>query len=136
MDKKLIVLAVLLVVAIGVYSLFAFFKVPIAIFTQASQTVEPSLESSLIFAWPLELPADGKTESEITLFIRNVEGKGIPEVSVRITSSMGQIKEGLLSTNSEGKAIFHVSSAQPGVAQIEAFVDNEKLQRTISVKFR
>lgn len=135
MDKKLILLAALLVVAIGVYSLFAFFKVPLAIFTQASQTIKPSLQSSLIFAWPLEVPADGKTESEITIFIRNQDGKGIAEESVRLVSSIGQVKEGMLSTNAEGKAIFHISSGQVGVAQITAFVDNKKLQRTISIKF-
>ena len=136
MDKKLVGLSALLIITIVIFSLFAFFKVPFAIFTQASQTTTPSTHTSLIFAWPLDLPADGKTESEISLFIRNDEGKGIPEVSVRLTSSVGTVRESLLSTNSEGKAIFHLSSSQVGVAQIEAFVDNRKLQRTISIKFR
>lgn len=136
MDKKLLALVALLFITIGLYSLFAFFKVPIAIFTQASQTNEPSTQSSLIFAWPLDLPADGKTESEISLFIRNEEGRGIPETSVRLTSSVGTVRESLLLTNSEGKAIFHLSSSQVGVAQVEAFMDNKKLQQTISIKFR
>ncbi len=135
MDKKLLGLAVLLIVTIGIYSIFTFLKVPLTVFTQASQSSAPSLESSLIFAWPLEIKADGKTQSEITLFIRNTDGRGIPEQSVRLTTTIGQIKESLLSTDSDGKAIFHISSSQVGVAQIEAFVDNNKLQRTISIKF-
>ena len=136
MDKKLLALAALLFVSIGIYSLFAFFKVPFAIFTQASQTNKPSTQTSLIFAWPLDLPADGKTESEITIFIRNEEGRGISEESVRLTSTIGTVPQTLLSTNLEGKSVFHISSKQVGVAQIEAFVDNKKLQRTISIKFR
>lgn len=136
MDKKLVGLTILLVVTIGLYLVFAVFKVPFALFTQASPSSVPSLQSSLIFAWPLEIKADGTTESEITIFIRNTEGRGIPEQSVRLTTTLGEIKESLLSTNTDGKAIFHLSSSQVGVAQIEAFVDNKKLQRTISIKFQ
>jgi hypothetical protein len=136
MDKKLVGLAALLIISVAAYFIFVFWKVPFAIFTQASQTNSPSTISSLIFAWPLDLPADGKTPSEITVFIRSEDGRGIPEESVRLTSTVGDVKESLLTTNSEGKAIFHITSAQVGVAEIEAFVDNKKLQRTISVKFR
>ncbi|OGK34310.1 hypothetical protein A3A93_00335 [Candidatus Roizmanbacteria bacterium RIFCSPLOWO2_01_FULL_38_12] len=135
MDNKLLGLTIVVVAAFAVFMGFVFFSEPISKFIRASGINPPSTQNSLIFAWPLELPADGKTKSEITIFLRDNEGRGLQGHEVSIQSSIGSVQEGLLTTDSKGSAVFHLTSQTPGVAKIEALVDNTKLQRSITVQF-
>ena len=136
MDKKLLGLGILLIVTFVIYIGIAVFKIPIFSFTQAAnENRTPSLSSSLIFAWPLEIKGDGKEKSEITVFIRDTTGKGIPERRVVLETTAGSIQGSPSITDSQGKATFYITSATIGVAQIDALVDNRKLQKNISVKF-
>ena len=136
MDKKFLGLTLLLVVTFIIFTTIVVLSGSFNIFSRASTNSQASLSNSLIFAWPLEVPADGSTISEITVFIRNSEGKGVPAQRVALTSSIGTLAVPVAQTTDDGKAVFRISSAQIGVAQIEALVNNRKLQRTISVKFR
>lgn len=136
MDKKLLILGLLFIVTFIVYMLIAFFRIPIFSFTQAANDNRAAdISNSLIFAWPLEMEANAETPSEITVFIRDNQGKGIPEKQVRVTSSLGQLEGTPATTDDQGKVTFLLTSTTPGIAQVEAFVDNRKLQKTISVQF-
>ncbi|MDA1317016.1 MAG: Ig-like domain-containing protein [bacterium] len=135
MDKKLLWMSIILVLAFTLFASYVFFGGSLTNLARASEETEPSLQQSLIFAWPLNVPANGTAETEVTVFIRNNESKGLNEQQVKIASSIGTVKEGEIITDAEGKAVFHVSSSVVGVAEIEAFVDNKRLLRKISVQF-
>ena len=136
MDNKLLGLTFVVIAAFAIFLGFVFLNEPLSNLIRASGEKEPSSQNSLIFAWPLQVVADGKSTSEITIFVRDEEGRGLAGHEVNITASSGSIQEGLLTTDSQGKAIFHIFSQSPGVAKIEALVDNTKLQRSISVQFQ
>jgi len=135
MDNKLIILSsVFFVVFLG-FAVYLFTDGSIAQFTRADIASDVSLQKSLIFAWPLFIPADGTTESKITVFVRNEDGGGLAEHPVKITTPVGSIKEAEILSDSDGQAIFHVTSDETGIAEIEAFVNNRRLPRKITVQF-
>lgn len=137
MDKKLLILGIVFIVTFAAYMVITIFKIPIFSFTQAANDNRSAdISTSLIFAWPLELKADGEGRSEITVFVRDNNGRGIPEKEVSVTSSVGDVQANQAITDSQGKAVFYLTSTSIGVAQIEAFVDNRKLQKTVSVQFK
>src|SRR3989344_1627893 len=136
MDNKLLGLTFIVIAAFAIFLGFVFLNEPISQLIKASGDKNPSSQNSLIFAWPLQVVADGKSTSEITIFVRDADGRGLPGHEVSITAQIGSIQEGLLTTDNQGRAIFHISSPNSGVAKIEALVDNNKLQRSISVQFQ
>src|SRR3990167_4321292 len=115
MDNKLIILSSIFFVVFLGFAVYLFTDGSIAQFTRADISSEISLQKSLIFAWPLSVPADGTSQSEITVFIRNEDGGGLPEQPVKITSRVGLVKEGEVLTDSDGQAIFHIFSDATGV---------------------
>ncbi|MFA9288501.1 MAG: Ig-like domain-containing protein [Weeksellaceae bacterium] len=135
MDKKLTGFFILFLLAFIGFISYMFLNEPIGRLTRASESTEPSSTESLIFAWPLQLAADGAAETEVTVFVRNTEGEGVPEQTVTLSTTVGTVVESQLVTDTEGKALFHISSAQPGVAAITASVNNQPLNRTVTVQF-
>ena len=135
MDKRLLWMSILLIVAFTLFTAYVFFSEPINRIARAAEDTTPSLQQSLVFAWPLSLEANNNAETEVSVFIRNSDNKALAEQQVKISSSIGSVKEGQVLTDTEGKATFHVSSGAAGVAQIEAFVDNRRLLRNITVQF-
>lgn len=134
MDKTLLGLMMIFFVAFTVFMTFVVFNKQFTSAARASNQII-SGESSLIFAWPLELNADGKDATLVTIFVRDSDGKAIADKNVRIQSTVGQVEEPQAQTDKSGKALFHVSSTSPGVAEIQAVVDNTPIRRKISVKF-
>jgi len=135
MDKRLLWMSVSFFIVFLLFSAYVFFTGSITTLTRAAEDTAPSLQKSLIFAWPLKLSADGNTASKITVFIRNKNGKALEDQLVKITSTLGDIQEGQIPTDTQGEALFHISSDVIGVAEIEAFVDNRRLIRNITIKF-
>jgi hypothetical protein len=135
MDKRLLWMSVLFFVAFVFFAAYVFFNGPINRITRAAEDTTPSLQQSLLFAWPLTVEANGAAETEVTIFVRNNDNKALEEQLVKIATSLGSVSEGQVVTDADGKAIFHVSSDAVGVAQIEAFVDNRRLLRNITVQF-
>ena len=135
MDKRLLWMSILLIIAFTLFTGYVFFSEPINRIARASEDTTPSLQQSLIFAWPLSLEANDNAETEVSVFIRNSDNKALAQQQVKISSSIGSVTEGQVLTDTEGKATFHVSSDVVGVAQIEAFVDNRRLLRNITVQF-
>ena len=135
MDKKLIILSSLFFVIFLGFAVYIFTDGSIAQLTRADIATEVSLQKSLLFAWPLTVPADGTSESEITVFVRNQDAGGLAEKSVKLTSSVGTILEGEQLSDADGKTIFHISSSATGIAEITAFVNNRRLPRQITIQF-
>lgn len=134
MDKTLLGLMMIFFIAFTIFITFVVFNKQFTSAARASnQTI--SSEKSLMFAWPLDVKADGKTTSLITIFVRDDEGKAVADKNVRVQTTVGELQESGAVTDKGGKALFHVSSATPGVAEIQAVVDNTPIRRKISVKF-
>lgn len=137
MDKKLIALIVLFFISFAFFSAVLVFNKPITQFTRAKEEITPSAEKSKIIAWPFpSIKADGISESTITVFIVSQTGKPLSNKVITLISSIGQLKESSAVTDNDGKAAFHISSTNPGIAQIEAIAEPSiKLSKKISLKF-
>lgn len=135
MDKKFLLVTLFFILTFVAFTGYVVFRDPILRLTRASEEKSVSLSNSLVFAWPLKLKADGTSKSEITVFVRSPDGKGLGEQSVSLISSLGVVQEPRLISNIEGKAIFHLTSDLQGVANIEVLVNNKKLVRSVTIEF-
>lgn len=134
MDKTLLGLLMIFFLAFTIFMTFIVFNDQITTVTQAS-VQEVSADKSLIFAWPLTLKANGEDTSEITIFVRNEDGKGIAGKIVSLQTTVGDVKEPAGTTDSTGKVLFHISSSNAGVAEIQTLVDNNPIRKKVSIKF-
>ena len=134
MDRTLVSMLSLFFFSFFIFSTYVVLNKPLTKYTRASEELRTSAQSSLIFAWPLQVKANSKGTT-VTVFARNVNGRALAGKPVTINSSFGTIKESLATTDSEGKSLFYITSSTAGVAEFEAIVDNIKIQRKISVKF-
>ena len=138
MDKKLVGL-------MGVFFLFfILFSLAVALppstftrFTQASGDNVPSAEATRVLAWPLVgVKSDGKTDSTVTVIVRNAKTKPIEGRLVSLATSLGVVQESTMSTNKQGMAVFHITSNSPGVADINVTIDNSvQTSQKVSVQF-
>lgn len=136
MDKTLLSLVIIFFIAFVVFTSAFFVNKPLSRVTRASITNKTvDVPQTLIFAWPLAIPANGKDESTITVFARNSETEGLAGKPVNLTSTTGSVQESVVTTDSNGKATFHLTSRTKGVAEIEIMVDNIKIQKPLSVSF-
>jgi hypothetical protein len=134
-DKKLLSMFFVFVITFGFFTIYVVFNEPIIKFTQAKDELVPSNEKSLVFIWPLELAADGKEKSKVTIFIRNIKGKSMSNKQVQLSSTLGNVVPTKEITDKEGKVIFNLTSNNSGVAEIEAVVDNVKIKKDVTIKF-
>jgi hypothetical protein len=137
MDKKLLTISSLLIITFLVFTGYLLFNGPISNFTRAANqggSVSPS--NSLVFAWPLTIAADGRSTSSVTVFLRDGEGRGIAQQRVTISTTIGSIDSETKVTDPDGKVVFEIFSTTPGVANLEFFIDNRKLEKSITVQFK
>lgn len=135
-DKRLLSMFFVFVISFILLTVYVLFNEPIARFTQAQDELIPSEEKSLIFVWPLDLEANGTEVSEITIFVRNIKGRGMSNKQVELSSTLGTLAESQKSTDNQGKVVFQLSSENSGLAEIEAVVDNVSIKKDVSVQFR
>lgn len=135
MNKKFIGLMSLFFLTFGVFSATVLFSKPLTQLIRAKEDVVSSAANSLIFAWPLTVNADGKSTSSVTVFIRTSTDRPVANKQVSITSTLGSFKNNIEATDNEGKATFVLTSDTKGIADIEASIDNNKIQQKVSVKF-
>lgn len=135
MDKKLIGLLAIFFLTFGVFFSVVVFNKPLSRLIRASQELVPSASNSLVLAYPLTVKADGVAQATITVFLRNDKNMPVGNRPVLINSSLGQIKEQLLTTGKDGKAEFHLVSTTPGVADLTISTNNINLTQKISIKF-
>ncbi len=137
MDKKLLTISSLLIITFLIFTGYLLFSGPIGNFTRAAnQGGAASPSNSLVFAWPLTVPADGRSTSSITVFLRDSEGRGISQQKVTIAASIGVADETTKVTDPDGKVIYKLSSTTAGVANLDFFIDNRKLEKSITVQFK
>lgn len=136
MDKKLLGLLSIFFLAFTLFASLVIFNQPINQLTRAKEETDASPDDTLIIAWPLTIPADNKTQSSITVFVRNLNGGRLANKNVSVSSTLGTIKGGtVLSDKDTGKAEFQFTCDTPGLAELEAVVDNTvKVKNNISIK--
>lgn len=144
MDRKLVLLMSVFIISFTLFVIFVFFsknQIMSGILTKAEGKLQVSPKTSLILIYPLLLPADGKSQAKINVFVRNeVSGKepvAIPGKKVKIATTLGKVTPDEIKTNSSGQATFNLSSDTPGIAQIQAIIDDTiTLDQKISVEFK
>lgn len=137
MDKTLGALLVIFFLSFTIFVTLVFFNKPLAQFTRAKEDYLPSAANSLIFAYPLSVPADGNAASTISVFVRSDKGMPVKDQQVTLAASVGTVRESSATTDEQGKASFHLSSTATGVADIQVFVAGSlKLSQKLSVKFQ
>lgn len=137
MDRKLLALISLFFISFAFFAALTVGYRPIITLIRAREDFTPSPARSRIIAWPLSsLKSDGLAQSEINVFIVSNSDKPIANKVVTLSSSLGQIKENSVTTDNNGKATMHLISTVPGIAEIQATVDNNiVLSQKITVKF-
>ncbi len=136
MDKKLVGLMLIFMISFGLFATITVFNKPLTRFTKAKEEFLPSSESSLLFAWPLTEKANGKYTVQVNVFVRNAMNIPLPNKKVRLTASVGNIKQNDIDTDKAGKASFMLSSDSPGMSEVTAMIDNQvELKQRITIKF-
>ena len=102
----------------------------------SSTTTEIELANSYIFASPLRAEAGGLERIRITVFILDSQGKGVSGKEVILGQAEGVVIESIqLMTDDIGRALFDITSVNPGLYIIEASVDNSVLPQKLSITF-
>lgn len=144
MDKKLILLMSIFIISFILFISFVLLgknEIMNGVLTKAASNLQVSPKTSLILAYPLLLPPDGKSKAEINVFVRNEnpdkEPVAIPGKKVKIITTLGKVVPEEVKTNTSGQAVFNLTSETAGIAQIQAVIDdNITLNQKISVEFK
>lgn len=129
-----IALLLLLILIITLY----FLPKTIVIFSRANSTSSNiySLDNSYLFASPIQAKANNADKVRITAFILDSRGLGVSnrQVSLHISDDLNNNHVQAI-TDSNGKAIFDISTSKPGTYEISALTDNEKIPQQVKVVF-
>lgn len=136
MDKKLLVLAIIFFLAFSINLSLIVFESPINRTIKATAEQSVSAKQSMVLAWPYLVLADGNASSIVSIFIKSDSGSPIANKQVILRTNFGNLKNSSATTDNTGKVEFSISSDIEGVAEIEALVDNNRLDTTVSIKFR
>ena len=95
-----------------------------------------SVENSYMFVSPLRAKANNTERIRVTVFILNDQGLGVPGKPVEISRNPGiaiEVSQGL--TDDYGKAVFDVTSANPGEYYLEVTVEGRLLPQRAHLSF-
>lgn len=135
MDRTFTGLVMIFLLGFTLFISFVALNSPLTGFIRASEDSAASPISSIILAWPLTVPADGKAQTKITVVPRNTKGKSLAGKSVKITSTLGTVQE-IPIPDTADQYVFYLTSDKTGIAEIEAIIDNIKIQQKVTVKFQ
>lgn len=136
MDKKLTALLFIFFLLFTVFASSLLFNKSLVSFTRAKEDFAPSAKSSLLFAFPLLLKADGTSKSTIRVFIRSEKGMPVKDQKVLLTASLGQLDVTEVTTDEKGKATVTLTSTTPGTSTVGAVIGGAlKLTQTLTITF-
>lgn len=132
-DKKFnIILGVFLALFVTV-TYYSLSNNRLPFFTRASNQ-ELDLAKSVVIISKLEILADGKDASQITVFARNSAGVGIPNKQISVSPSVGNISPASLLSDSYGKGIFNLNSSVVGAANLQVSIEGVSLPLNYTVQ--
>lgn len=132
-DTTFTLLITLFFLIAGTFFSMMFFNKNLSIFTRASESQTVSAESSVILAWPINVPSG--ESSDITVFIRNEKGVGIANKVVTLNVSSGTYSPTEVTTNKSGKAEFKLT-APAGQVSFTAQTDNITVGQPLELTFQ
>jgi len=136
MDKKLGGLLVVFFLLFTVFASSILFSGQLSSITRAKEDFAPSGTTSLLFAYPLLIKADGTTKSTVSVFVRSDKGMPVKDQKVTITASVGALSTSEITTDEKGKATVTLTSSAPGTAVIGALIGGTlKITQPLSVIF-
>ncbi len=123
MDKKLTGLMSVFLLSFALFLSLVFLNTNLGRGARASSALKPSAETSFMLAFPLELNAS--EPSTVTIFVRDPETKPIPQRSVAVSSTIGNLNPSTGITDTDGKITAQFTcNNQTGIAQLNAIIDN------------
>lgn len=141
MDKKFTALFGIFLLLFSLFIVLIVFEQPLTRLIRASAFI-PSAEQSLIFAWPLRAPADGKTNIVISIFVRDKDGNNVKNKNIKVAlikPLISQLDKTEGYTDENGKVEFNLKSDKEGIAVIKGMIDtadgSKEMEKTLSVIF-
>lgn len=126
----------LFMLSFTIFTSVVMFNKPLSTFTRAKEDTVPTGKNSILFAWPLTVKADGKTESTVNVFVRTATDKPLSGKKVSLQTNIGTVREVNSQTDKSGKAVFALSSTTSGVADLTAIIEGSiSVSQRVSVKF-
>lgn len=136
MDKKLIGLLVVFFLLFATFISSIVFNQSLVSFTRAKEDFAPSVDASLLFAFPLLTKADGKAKCTISVFLRSDKGMPVKDRKVVMSATIGDLSEPTITTDEKGKATVTLTSKEAGSSVVSASIDGTlKLKQTLSITF-
>ncbi|MCI0511585.1 Ig-like domain-containing protein [candidate division KSB1 bacterium] len=109
-------------------------------FTAFGQAGPATATRSTLTCVPTELPADGETECQVTVFLADDYGNAVPQRKMKIVVSGAEnvISPDEVFTDPAGLAKFRVKSQRAGLKTVNArnLTDNFDLTQTVTVRFK
>lgn len=132
--KYLIIIAILSLALIA--TVFVVVRTTTTYQRAAGSTTSIVLENSYLFASPLQAQADGKEKIRITVFLLDGRGLGVANQTVTLNLPKTIIIQSQQEiTDSNGKAIFDISSSTAQTANITAITGSSKLPQSVKIVF-
>ena len=136
MDKKLGGLLIIFFLLFTVFASSILFNGQLSSITRAKEDFAPSGTTSLLFAYPLLVKADGTTKSTISIFVRSDKGMPVKDQKVVISASVGALSKSEVMTDEKGKATLTITSVNTGTSVISALIGGTlKIAQPLSVTF-
>ncbi len=135
--QKFLLSAILFFLVLLCFSLFFFFYETNFFGSRASMVqVDISASDSYVFTTPGHALADGKEKIRVTVYVLNSQGLGVFGKKVTIAGDPRLIIDPFQpNTDSVGKALFDVSSSNPGDYYLDVSIGDIKLPQKASISF-
>lgn len=121
----------ILAILVGAYVLFTG---PLSKLTQAVVPASASEATSVLYAYPLTIKADGSTQSKIDIFISSENSAPLSSKKVTATTTLGTIAPTTVMTDKMGHASYTLVMLEPGIATINFSVDSIPFSKQITIK--
>lgn len=113
---------------------YVLFTGPLSTFTHAVVPLSASEANTTLYAYPLTIKADGKTQSKIDLFVASRDSLPVPNKPVIASSTVGTLSPTNAMTDTMGHVSYVLIMEEPGIATIQFTVDGVLLGKQITVQ--
>lgn len=121
----------ILAILVGGYVVFTG---PLSTFTHAVVPLSASETNTTMYAYPLTIKADGKTQSKIDLFVATSDSLPVPNKPVVASSTIGTLSSTNALTDRMGHVSYVLTMEEPGIATIQFIIDSVLLGKQITVQ--
>lgn len=136
MKKTLLFLSFLLVILLTFSSFFWLYEAKYLVGRASTVQSSFSLDNSYVFISPLRAKADGQEKIRLTIFVLSSQGLGVQGKRV-IPSTVPSLSietiQGL--TDEYGKAVFDITSANPGEYYMDILIEGQKLRQQAHLSY-